>query len=205
MPNLKIQPVYVISVLALILLTNSGAVHAIAKCQDENGKWHYGDSAAAACGTKIITIINDSGRKIDEIGEPMTIEEINAIEAEEKRKKLEEKQQARRAMEKNRILAIYPSEDSLIRARDDRLKGMDKNLGLQEKLLQTMRLDLKALKARPVPAEDGAKKKLDRRVKEKQDNLDNYYTAITQLRREREQTAEKYEKILLEFRELTAE
>ncbi len=205
MPILRIKPVHVISILALVLLANSAVVHAIAKCQDADGKWHYGDLAASACGTAKITIIDNTGRKIDEIGVPMTIEEIKAQEAEEKRKELEEKQQARREMEKKRILAIYPTEDSVIRARDDRLKGMDKNLRLQEELLATMRLDLKALKARPVPAQDTEKKKVERRIKTKQDNLDNYYLAITQLRREREQTAEKYEKILIEFRELTTE
>jgi hypothetical protein len=38
-----------------------------------------------------------------------------------------------------------------------------------------------------------------------QANIDEYYQAITRLRREREQTAQKYENILKEFRELTAE
>ena len=38
-----------------------------------------------------------------------------------------------------------------------------------------------------------------------QANIDEYYQAITRLRREREQAAQKYDRILREFRELTAE
>jgi len=199
--------VHLIPILAFVLLANSGAVYAvaIAKCQGADGKWFYGDNAATACGDTRITIIDKTGRKLEEIEEPMTIEEVNALKAEEKRKKLEEKQKTKRELEKRRILAIYPSEESVIRARDDRLKGMDKNIRLQEELLDTMRLDAKKLEARKVPANDKAKKKLESRLKAQQENIDDYYRAITQLRREREQTAEKYKKILIEFRELTTD
>lgn len=205
MPNLKLQSFKLIPILAFALLVNSGTVYAISKCQDADGKWHYGDNAASACGDTRITIIDETGRKIEEIDEPLTLEVINAQKAEEKRKKLEQKQQAKRELEKKRILAIYPSEDSVIRARDDRLKGMDKNIRLQEELLDSMRYDRKALETRAAKAKGEEKKKLEARIKNQQENIDDYYKAITQLRREREQTAEKYEEILEEFRELTTE
>jgi len=204
MHNLKFHSLKLIPILAFALLVNSGTVHAISKCQDADGKWHYGDSAASACGDARITVIDETGRKLEEIDEPLTIEVINAQKAEEKRKRLEQKQHAKREQEKKRILAIYPTEDSVIRARDDRLEGMDKNIRLQEELLDTMRFDMKALEARATTENGEAKKKLEARIKNRQENIDDYYKAITQLRREREQTAEKYEEILIEFRELTA-
>lgn len=205
MSILKFSSVQLTSILAFVLLANSGAVYAIAKCQDAGGKWHYGDNADAACGNARITIIDGTGRKIEEIDEPKTIEEINAEKAEEKRKELEEAENARREQERKRILAIYPTESSIIQARDDRLRGMDKNIRLQEELLEPMRLGLKDLEAKVATAQGGAKKKIEKRIKSKRENIDNFYRVITQLRREREQAAEKYKKILVEFRELTSD
>jgi hypothetical protein len=64
---------------------------------------------------------------------------------------------------------------------------------------------LKDLEAKVGSAKDGAKKKITKRIKSKQANIYDYYRVITQLRREREQAAEKYKKILIEFRDLTTE
>jgi len=205
MPNLKFQSIHLIPIIASVLFVNSGAVYAIAKCQDADGKWHYGDNASYACGNNRITIIDETGRKLEEIDKPLTFEEINAQKAEEKRKILEEKQQAKHEQEKKRILAIYPTEESVIRARDDRLKGMDKNIRLQQQLLDTMRLDLKGLEARMVTDKEGVKNILETRIKLQRENVDDFRQAISQLRRERERTAEKYEEVLIEFRELTAD
>ena len=205
MPNLNLSPVFFILLILPVLLGLPVTGSAISKCQDADGKWHYGDNAASVCGDAKITIIDKRGRKIDEVPPPMTVEEYNALEAEEKRIAEEEKLQARRDLEKRRILAIYPREDSIIRARDDRLMGMDKNIRLQEELLDDMRLEMKQLEAKKVPQDNKAKEKLESRKKSQQASIDEYYQAITRLRREREQTAQKYDRILKEFRELTAE
>ena len=205
MPNLNLQPVRLVLFLLPAFLVFPVAGYPISKCQDENGKWHYGDNAASVCGNARITIMDDRGRKVDEVAPPMTVEEFNALEAEEIRKAAEDKLEAKRQQERRRILAIYPREESIIRARDERLKGMDNNIRVQEELMDDMRLDLKALEAKKVPADATAKMKLESRKKLQQANIDEYHQAIIRLRREREQAAQKYDRILREFRELTAE
>ena len=205
MPNLNLHPIALVLFLLPAVLFFSATGHAISKCQDADGKWHYGDSAASACGDARITIIDKRGRKIDEVAPPMTVEEFNAMEAEEIRKAAEEREHAKRELEKRRILAIYPREESIIRARDERLRGMDKNIRLQEELRDDMRLDLRVLEAKKVPEDPKARARLESRVNSQQESIDAYNKAITRLRREREQTSEKYERILKEFRELTAE
>jgi hypothetical protein len=205
MPNLKLQFAGLVLFLSPAILFFSVSAHAISKCQDADGKWHYGDNAASICGDARITIIDDRGRKIDEIPPPMTVEEFNALEAEEKRKAAEERENAKRELEKRRILAIYPREESIIRARDERLKGMDNNIRVQEALLDDMRLDMKVLESKKVPEDPKARAKRESQINSQQESIDAYYQAITRLRREREQTSEKYERILSEFRELTAE
>ena len=205
MPNLKLQFAGLVLFLSPAVLFTSVSAHAISKCQDADGKWHYGDNAASICGDARITIIDDRGRKIDEIPPPMTVEEFNALEAEEKRKAAEERENAKRELEKRRILAIYPREESIIRARDERLKGMDNNIRVQEALLDDMRLDMKVLESKKMPEDPKARAKRESQINSQQASIDAYYQAITRLRREREQTSEKYERILREFRELTAE
>ena len=205
MPNLNLHTIGHALFLLPVVLFFSVTGHAISKCQDADGKWHYGDNAASVCGDTRITIIDERGRKVDEVAPPMTVEEFNALEAEEKRIAAEERENAKRELEKRRILAIYPREDSIIRARDDRLKGMDKNIRLQEELLDDMRLEMKVLEAKKVPADPKARAKLESQINSQQASIDAYYQAITRLRREREQTSEKYERILKEFRELTVE
>lgn len=205
MPIFRIPLMRTVLLLVPVLLVYPVPTFAIAKCQDADGKWHYGDNAAAACGDSRITVIDNTGRKVEEVEAPLTEEEIEALEAEKKREELEQKMAAKREMEKQRILAIYPSEDSIIRARDDRLSGMDRNIKLQEELLDSMRLELKEMEANTPPQNEKAKAKRASRLQTQQKNIDEYYQSITRLRRDREQTAQKYEKILNEFRELTGE
>lgn len=205
MPNLNLHAVASVLFFLPAVLFLSVSAHAISKCQDADGNWHYGDNAASICGDARITIIDDRGRKVDEVPPPMTVEELNALEAEEKRKAAEEKEHAKRELEKRRILAIYPREESIIRARDERLKGMDNNIRVQEELLDDLRLDMKVLEAKKMPEDPKARASLESRIESQQESIDQYYRAITRLRREREQTSEKYERILKEFRELTAE
>ena len=195
----------IVLLLTLAFLGYAGSAYAIAKCQDADGKWHYGDNAASACGDARITVIDKTGRMVEEVEAPLTEEEIQAQKAEKEREELEQKMQVKREMEKQRILAIYPSEDSIIRARDNMLNGMDRNIKVQEELLDTMRIDLKQLEARPLPQAEKDQAKHAARITALQKNIDEYYQVITRLRREREQTAEKYMKILTEFREFTVE
>jgi hypothetical protein len=205
MINLKIIPTRMAIFLLPVVLFNPVSAFAISKCQDASGKWHYGDNAASACGDAKITVIDDSGRKIEEIAPPMTDEELLAKEAAEKRQEEADKQQARRDLEKKRILAIYPREEDIIIARDSRLKSMDKNIRLQEDLRDSMVLEMKELEARETPQNKKDKAKLEKRKKLKQESIDEYYQAITRLRREREKTSVKYERILNDFLELTTE
>jgi len=205
MINLKYIPGKIAALFLSFILFSPVVAFAISKCQDASGKWHYGDNAAASCGDATITVIDKTGRKVEEIGPPMTEEERLAIEAEEQRLEQEEKLQAKRDQEKKRILAIYPREESIIRARDSRLISMDKNIKLQEELLDGMRLEMKKIEAREIPNDKKAKAKLEKLKKTQKEDVDEYYQAITRLRREREKTSEKYERILTEFRELTAE
>lgn len=203
MARIKFQRLSIITIFLGTTLLLSGNACAIAKCQDAEGNWHYGDSAASACGVTKITILNDKGRKTDEIGVPLTDEELRAEEVEAERLELEKKQADKRALEKARILAVYPDVESIIRSRDQRLNGMERIIVLQQKLLDAMRLDMKKFEAREIPKDKKALKKYQAQKLDLQEGVDDYYSAISKLRREREQAAEKYKKTLIEYKEIT--
>jgi hypothetical protein len=187
---------------AWLALLGPGELHAISKCQDAQGKWHYGDTAHEACGDSTITIIDKSGRTVEEVLPPMTEKERLALQEELARLELEVKIEKEREMERQRILGIYPSVESIERARDDRLMGLDRNIKLQENLLDNFRREIKELKAQK-PATKTDKEKLAALIKEKQANVDNYYKTISRLRRERELTSMKYKEILQDYADLT--
>lgn len=187
---------------AWLALLGTGELHAISKCQDAQGKWHYGDMADEACGDSTITIIDKSGRTVEEVLPPMTDRERKALEEELARLELEQKLEKQREMERQRILAIYPSQESIERARNDRLRGMDKNIKLQEQLLDDFRREIKELKALK-PANEKARKDVENQIVKKQANADDYYKAISRLRREREKTALKFQQTIADYIELT--
>ena len=63
---------------------NSGRAP-IKKCQDEDGNWHYGDTAAAECSKSKIIEINNQGYKSRVIDAPATEQELIARKASEER------------------------------------------------------------------------------------------------------------------------
>jgi hypothetical protein len=204
MPVLKMNSIIVASLLLVPLMFFSAKLHAIAKCQDAQGKWHYGDTAHEACGDSTITIIDKTGRKVNEVLPPMTQQEREALEEELERLEEEEKQEQQREQEKRRILAIYPTEESIKRARNEKLAGQDKNIKLQERLIDNMRQEVKSLKKRQTPSNKKEAANLKALIESKQANVDEYYRSISRLRREREETALKYDGILQEFNNLTS-
>ena len=66
----------------------------IKKCQDEEGKWHYGDNAAEECERSRVTEIDESGALVKHVKAPPTQEELDAKRELDAR--LAEKKQNRR-------------------------------------------------------------------------------------------------------------
>lgn len=175
----------------------------IEKCQDETGKWHYGDTAAAICAESKITVLNKKGVKVKEIDRLPTMDEIEAREAEKKRLKEQKALEKERAVARQRILRVYPDEASIIRARDQRIKGLDSNISLNEQLLDELRLRKKKLDNAPVPKDEKAKQRQERNKQRLQADIDHYSASISRLREDRERVEKKYAGILEEFYDLT--
>ncbi|MDH3693223.1 MAG: hypothetical protein OER96_01455 [Gammaproteobacteria bacterium] len=109
---------------ALLTANTTMAQSTIQKCQDADGKWHYGDYAADACAQSIIESMDgESGLKTGEEGLPPTKEEQEAQAAAEAAEEAEKENRVEQRARENRILAIYESEEQIINARDQRVKA----------------------------------------------------------------------------------
>jgi hypothetical protein len=202
-PKLKRSKSFLFNLLALPVSFSFSAHAQIEKCQDELGKWHYGDSAAAACAESKITVLDKKGVKVKEIDRPPSHEEVEAREAEKKRLQEQAAYEKERAIARQRILRVYPDEASIHRARDQRIEGLDKNITLNEELLGELRLRKKKLDDAAVPKDEKAKKRQDRQKLNVQNQIDQYSGSISQLREDREKVQKKYSNILDEFYDLT--
>lgn len=165
-----------ISTLAIVLLTllSSSPVHAIKKCKDADGNWHYGDLAVAACKQSKITTLNDRGYIESERSAPKTEQELKAEadalakrEAEEKIRKAEE-------AERFRILTVYENESDIDRQRDNQLNSVDSNIAVHKAYLKSM--DAKVIRLQKQAAETKGKfhrEKLLAEVEESKKRIDN--------------------------------
>ena len=103
------------------VLVFSSPVYAIKKCQDADGRWHYGDVAVAQCNKSKVTTLNDRGFIDAQKDAPKTEEQLQKekeaqaeIDAEMARKEAIDK-------ERNRVLSIYETEADIDRQRDNQI------------------------------------------------------------------------------------
>lgn len=115
------------------------------KCQDAEGKWHYGDLAAQECESSRITEIHESGTILKQTKPPATAEELEA------KRRLDEKLARQQVLEEEqkvldqRLLATYEDEGSIIKSRDSLLAAMDDSLGADQALKHRLEEELAAL------------------------------------------------------------
>lgn len=112
--------------LSLFLVLPVFADTTIKKCQDAEGKWHYGDHAAFECEQSArVTEMDEEGQKVGEIDAPPTQEELDAkLRAEEQMSEQEESQVVQARLDQ-RLLVTYDNPDSILVTRDALLAAID--------------------------------------------------------------------------------
>ena len=135
---MKTKIIYVIAITAFIALTVSSDSWAIKKCQDKDGKWHYGDVAVEACRTSKVTTLNERGVVTNERPAPLTEEEIAAqAKAKEEADKRAEQERIERE-ERTRILSIYETEEDIVRQRDNQLYSVQSNIDVHKAYIKSL-------------------------------------------------------------------
>ncbi|MGI9315912.1 MAG: hypothetical protein ACR2QW_01155 [bacterium] len=167
----------------------------IKKCQDADGKWHYGDFADEACAKSVVDQLNESGTKVGEDRPPPTAEEIAEQEALAKLQETENLSAEAQRKKDLEVVRIYGSEETILSTRDRKLASIDNNIDVTRQIKAGTLKDIdKLLKMKQT-------KKVQRQLEERENAVKSYDRVIRHNMSEREKLAENYITILADFKE----
>jgi len=184
------------ALLGVWLMAGTAQAQSITKCQDAEGNWHYGDFAAEACAEEsTITEIDERGLKVKESEAPPTQEEIEAQKAAKAQEQRAAERRARQQAEDRRLLQTYDSPQAIIKARDERVAALERELDSH----RLFRQDL--VDAKKTVQNDGN----GERVSELDSQIEQYDQAIERLKRERREVVQEYNRELERYRKLVGQ
>ena len=145
---------------AVCVLLTAAPVHAakssdgvkIKKCQDANGKWHYGDRAAEECERSKIIELSNRGVKQGVVKAPPTAEELKEREkrqAELEQERRREEEQARRDQQ---LLGTYGHEQDIIYIRDRKLAQIEYTISAADATIKPLRAALARMESQALKA-----------------------------------------------------
>lgn len=177
----------------------SGSLAAdIKKCQDADGKWHYGDYADEACAKSVVDELDESGTKVGEDLPPPTAEELAKQEALAKLQASEQNTAEGQRKKDLEVVRIYGSEETIISTRDRKLASIDNNIDITKQIKAGTQKDIeKLLKMKQT-------KKVQRQLEEREKAIKSYDRVIRHNMAERDKLEEKYSVVLVEFKEAHA-
>ena len=119
----------------------------IAKCTDAEGRTHYGNYASEKCAQSDITHMDGTGTVVGTESRPLTEEELRQKEQKAAEEEKIQQQQATERAEKDRIAAIYDTEDDIARARDNKLETVETQMVTMHSLLKLRKGRLEQVQA----------------------------------------------------------
>lgn len=187
---------------ALLLLPTLAPAEgpSIKKCQDITGKWHYGDSASAACAQSKVTVMSEHGVAKKEIAAPLT-------EADLKRREEREEESAKakeQAKQDELLLATYANEADIIYIRDRKLAQVESVIRASLDTLNPLRKTLERLEAQAT-AEQTAGNVMDQTTKALETTrlqISKHESVIAQKRQEQDQIRTRADNELARYRAL---
>ena len=171
----------------------SNAAYAMQKCQDESGKWHYGDVAVTACENSKVTTLNNRGFIEDELAAPKTEEEL-AAEAQALADAQVEAERLREIEEnKQRILSIYETEADIDRHRDNQLDSVNGNIAVHKAFLKSQEARIKRNENKAAATTHPVKKKrLAEDIVTVKERMQTYQSALEKLLVQKEEIVERF-------------
>lgn len=177
----------------------------IKKCQDAQGRWHYGDNASEQCARSKVIELDQRGVKRKEIAPPLTEAELKAREstraAEEERKRQEAAQKAR----DEQLLASYTHEDDILHISKRKTSEIDAQIRSTEETLKSLQKSLDKLKAQAAEEQRAGKKpspQLEKALANNQAQISRQEGSIQKMKQDQVQLRAQYQSDLERFREL---
>ena len=178
----------------------------IKKCQDETGKWHYGDTAAQECAKSKVTEISEKGTKKKEIDAPPTEAELADRERRKEGEERERHQAEERARRDQILLSTYAHEDDIVYVRDRKIAQIENAIKASEETLNPLRAAL----ARMETQQAGENKKGDKtgaeqsakHIPQTKAQIARHEGVIADKRKEQEAIRKEAETDLARYREI---
>ncbi len=195
---------YGLAMLMTSVLLFASSAHAIQKCKDADGKWHYGDNAEENCVTTEVTTLTERGFVKDTLDAPKT-EEEKLAQAEAEEKELEAARQRKiKQDERDRILSIYEREEDIDRQRDNQLASVDGNIRVHQAYLKQMDGKIKRLTDKSAAAKGKRKEKIDQELIASKSRVEEFSAELKRLEEQRISISEKFAGEKKLYRELTS-
>ena len=186
----------------LCSLVFSSPVYAIKKCQDANGRWHYGDVAVAQCNKSKVTTLNERGFIDGQKDAPKTEEQLQKekevqaeIDAEMARKEAINK-------ERSRILSIYETEADIDRQRDNQIDSVVGNIAVHKAYIKSVSGRVERLKVRGASLTGIAKDLNVKEIAEAEEQIKETSIELEKLDEQKESIIERFAYEKKTYREL---
>lgn len=129
----------------------------IKKCQDSQGRWHYGDTADDECAHSKVIDLDKSGIKRKETAAPLSAAELMARASE-----MASEEQARKAAEEQKrhddiLLATFSVEADITMMRDRKIGDVESQIHATEDTLKSLQNSLARLQAQAADEQRGGK------------------------------------------------
>lgn len=138
MKNIMKRIIFIASAMLILGVFPFSAAHAIKKCQDSDGNWHYGDIAVAQCNKSKVTTLNDRGFIASEKDAPKTPEELEKEAAEKAKAEEEAARIQAEEDERARILSVYETEADIDRQRDNQIDSVNSNIAVHKAYVKSV-------------------------------------------------------------------
>jgi hypothetical protein len=197
-------------VLTLGLAAPTVGVHAakIKKCQDAEGKWHYGDRAAEACERSKIIELSNQGLRTKVIDAPMTEEELQNRANDQAEAEAERKRAAEQARRDRQLLATYGHENDIIFIRDRKLEQIESTIAATTETVKPLRAALERMEAEAAGITAKGRKvpqQLTAQILKTRQQIARHEAATAERRKEQDAIRQQADADLQRYRELKAD
>lgn len=178
--------------------------HTIKKCKDADGRWHYGDSAAAACAESKVTVINEHGIKKAVIDAPLTEAELKERDAKKAEIEAKEERAKEQAKHDEILLTTYSHEADITYIRDRKIAQLESSIKASTDTLNPLRATLKRLEvqAETEKKSGGVSEQTTKALEQTRSQIGKHEAVIAHRRKEQAAIRAQAEKDLVRFREL---
>ena len=194
----------VMSAVGLVAAEAAETSKTIKKCQDATGRWHYGDTASAACATSKITVMSDEGVTKKVIAAPPTEQELREREANQEAQEAAKKKADDQAKKDALLLSSYGVEDDITYIRDRKIAQIEATIKASEQTLTPLRAALARMEAQV--AGEGKSGKPDetalKNIEMTKAQIARHEAAIADKRKEQAAIRVEYDQDLARYREL---